>query len=365
MDGVPHLTQPPVEPGQSFRYSFALPDAGTYWYHPHQNSSEQVGRGLSGPLIVEEPNPPVVDRDLVWVLSDWRLDREARILAGFANPHDMSHAGRIGNTVTMNGSIPEKLPVRAGERVRLRLINASNARIFGLEFENHTPTVIAVDGQPISPHAPDGGRIVLGPAMRADIILDMTGSPGSSHRVIDGYYRRQSYHFVELAYADQPLRARPPETAIDLPPNPLPKPDLAAAIRHEIRLAGGMMMPVRPSPQMMANMRAGKFWFLNGIAADGHHMVPLATIPRGRTAVFSLVNETAWAHPMHLHGYAFQVVSRNGAPLPRSEWRDTVLLEPRDTVEIAFVADNPGDWMFHCHVLEHQMSGMMGVVRVT
>jgi FtsP/CotA-like multicopper oxidase with cupredoxin domain len=77
-----------------------------------------------------------------------------------------------------------------------------------------------------------------------------------------------------------------------------------------------------------------------------------------------MVNETAWHHPMHLHGHSFRVLSRNGEPTRHKEWQDTVLLAPRERVEIALVADNPGNWMFHCHILEHQEGGMMGVIRV-
>ena len=151
MDGVPHVTQPPIAAnGGRFLYEFDLPDAGTYWYHPHLGSPEQVGRGLYGALIVEEREPPVVDRDVVWVLSDWRLDRGARIVEDFRSFMDASHAGRIGNTVTVNGAVRDAFAVRAGERIRLRLINASNARIYGLAFEGHSPMVIALDGHPIA-----------------------------------------------------------------------------------------------------------------------------------------------------------------------------------------------------------------------
>ena len=183
MDGVPHLTQPPIAPGEAFVYEFEVPDAGTYWYHPHQRSFEQVGRGLYGPLIVEEREPIQVDRDVTWVLDDWRLLQDAQISDDFGNFMDSSHNGRVGNTVTVNGRILESFPVRAGERVRLRLINAANARIFGLEFQDHRPQVIALDGQPVEPHAPPGGRMVLGPAMRADLVIDMSGDPGTRFTV--------------------------------------------------------------------------------------------------------------------------------------------------------------------------------------
>ena len=115
---------------------------------------------------------------------------------------------------------------------------------------------------------------------------------------------------------------------------------------------------------MMEMMRSGKIWFINGVAhARSRHRAD-ADVAAGRSYVLAMNNETAWWHPMHLHGHAFRVISRNGKPAQYREWQDTVLMAPREKVEIAFVADNPGDWMFHCHILEHQESGMMGVIRV-
>src|SRR5690554_758982 len=174
MDGVAHLTQAPIQPGESFHYSFDCPDAGTFWYHPHFRSFEQVERGLAGALIVEEAEPPQVDRDLLWVLDDWRLTEEAAIAEDFGAFHDISHAGRLGNSATINGRSPEPLAVRPGERLRLRLVNIANARVFGLNFEGHAPSIIAWDGQPVAPHGLPDGRLVLGPGMRADLIIDMT-----------------------------------------------------------------------------------------------------------------------------------------------------------------------------------------------
>ncbi|MBU2089410.1 MAG: multicopper oxidase domain-containing protein, partial [Alphaproteobacteria bacterium] len=188
MDGVPGVTQDAIAPGGRFTYRFAVPDAGTYWYHPHLGASEQIGRGLYGPLIVEEPEPIRVDRELVWLLDDWRLGRDAQILDGFDDLHDKTHGGRIGNTLTLNGKLTESVPVRAGERLRLRLINVANGRLFSLDFQGHNPQIIALDGHPVTPHAPQGGRITLGPGMRADIVLDLQGKPGERFEVIDRFY---------------------------------------------------------------------------------------------------------------------------------------------------------------------------------
>ena len=99
-------------------------------------------------------------------------------------------------------------------------------------------------------------------------------------------------------------------------------------------------------------------------AATGMCMEPFLTLDRGRSYVLAMHNHTAWHHPMHLHGHAFRVIARDGQPTRYREWQDTVLMAPHERVEIAFVADNPGDWMFHCHILEHQAAGMMGVIRV-
>ncbi|MFH1344111.1 MAG: multicopper oxidase family protein [Pseudomonadota bacterium] len=363
MDGVPFLTQKPIVPGEKFIYEFEVPDAGTYWYHPHHHSSEQVGRGLSGALIVEEIEPPAVDRDVVWVLGDWRLARDASIVNDFGNRMEVTMAGRIGNTVTINGRVPETLPVRAGERLRLRLINAAPARIFGLEFRDLRPLIVALDGQPVEPREPPEGRVVLGPAMRADVLLDMSGKPGASAAVIDSFYRDMSYKLVDLAYSDEPpIRAQPLAAPSRIRSNTMPEPDLDNAEKHTATFEGGMMSG---RGMMMGMGGHGMGWSINGVAASEHDMAPMITLSRGRSCVLAIRNETAWFHPIHLHGYSFRVITRNGKPSPNREWLDTVLIPPRESAEIAFVADNPGDWMFHCHILDHQDGGMMAVIRVT
>lgn len=369
MDGVPGLTQPPIRPGESFTYEFTPPDAGTFWYHPHANSLQQLGRGLAGALIVEEPTPVPVDRDLVWVLSDWRLTSDAQIAPGFGNRMEAAMSGRVGNTVTLNGAVADEVPVRAGERVRLRLVNSSLARVMALRFEGHRPVVLAIDGQPCEPHEPDGGRVLLGPAMRVDLAIDMQGEPGRRYRIIDDFYEGLSYWLTKLAYEDAPrLRAHSPEQPLSLPRNPLPEPDLGAAERHELRLQGGMMGGgAMMGMGGMRGMSHGASWAINGtsMTGDGHAgMPPLLTLQLGRSYVVTIRNETAWWHPMHLHGLSFRVLERNGSAVPHGHWADTILVPPRQSAEIAFVADNPGDWMFHCHVTDHQVAGMMTVLRI-
>jgi FtsP/CotA-like multicopper oxidase with cupredoxin domain len=336
MDGVPGLTQPPIRPDETFAYEFTPPDAGTFWYHPHANSLEQLGRGLAGPLIVEEREPIAVDRDVVWFLSDWRLTRDGEIASGFGNTMEAGMSGRVGNTITLNGRVSTQEPARAGERIRLRLVNAALARMMSLSFESHRPVIIAIDGQPCEPHEPQGGSLLLGPAMRIDVVLDMQGEPGQSYAISDDFYDGLSYELTRLTYSDEPpLRSHPLDTPVALPANPLPEPDLAAAERHE------------------------------SMTGDGNaQMAPSLAFKRGQSVVLTVGNQTAWWHPVHFHGHSFRVLTRNGETVPNRQWQDTVLLRPRDRIEVAFVADNPGRWMLHCHVMDHQMTGLMTVLEV-
>ena len=371
MDGVPDLTQPPIGPGERFEYSFELPDAGTFWYHPHVRGSEQQGRGLYGAFIVEEPEPPTVDREVVWIIDDWRLTEDGAIMENFHHPMDLSHAGRLGNVATLNGKDSQSFSARAGERIRLRLINVANARIFALRFKGHRPYVIALDGHPTTPHEPTDGLVILPPGARVDLIVDMEGVPGSRHAVNDVFYPQQNFRFLEIRYSDErPLRGSPLNASMFLPANPLAEPDLAEAATHEIILAGGAMGGMQgaildgKSLTIRDLAQRGKVWAINGIVAHKTDMAPLLTFQEGRTQILRIRNDTAFPHPMHLHGHAFRLLARNGEPHPHRPFLDTVLLGPDDTAEVGFVADNPGDWLFHCHILEHMEAGMSAVFRV-
>jgi FtsP/CotA-like multicopper oxidase with cupredoxin domain len=277
----------------------------------------------------------------------------------------------MGNTITINGRLPGPVLVRPGERLRLRLINTANARVFRLRFEDIASTVVALDGQPVTPHPLKDNRVVLGPGMRADLILDVPTEAGGRNLVVDDYYGDKTYDLTTLVREGAPLRGAPPPPPAALPPNPLPEPDLAAAEVQEVQIEGGSKGFLEEAIYKGEKFRLRKLWrkhrkiwTLNGIAAHGMVMEPMFTLKQGRSYRWKIKNDTAWDHPMHLHGHHFRILSRNGKPVDHRPWADTVLLHIDETAEIAFVADNPGDWLFHCHILEHHVGGMAAVIRV-
>lgn len=367
MDGVAHLTQHPVAPGERFVYDFAVPDAGTYWYHPHNRSWEQMARGLYGALVVEEAAPPAVDRDLVLMLDDWRLTEAGAIDEdSFGSGHDWSHAGRLGNWPTVNGAPQPEIPVGRNERLRLRLANAANATVLVLRLDGMRGWTVAHDGQPSGPAALDG-EVTLAPGQRVDVIADVTG--GAATLMIAGRENFTAARFPVGA----PVRPAPvAEPPAPLAPNPLAEPDAAAARRVELRMTGGAMRwlaEARVGERHAAHgggtasgvldgrtlAASGLFWAFNGVA--GMPGAPFFEARRGETLEIAMVNETGWPHAMHFHGHHVREAATG-------LWRDTVLLGRGETARVLMVADNPGDWMLHCHMLEHQAGGMATWFRV-
>ncbi|MGI9382012.1 MAG: multicopper oxidase family protein, partial [Methyloligellaceae bacterium] len=367
MDGVAGLTQDPVPPGETFDYRFRVPDAGTYWYHPHNRSWEQLARGLYGALVVEEDSPPDVDRDLLVIADDWRLDAAGKIdEKTLGSLFERAHAGRLGNELTLNGLALAELPVRSGERIRLRLFNSCNARVLKLHFEDLAPQVIAYDGQPATPAPLPDGKIEIAPAQRADLLIDMTGAPGSkaaiteisNDRLVAGRFVYESEARLQRDYA--PLH---------LPANDLLAPDLANATKVDLVMTGGAMGGLERATYKGKDFglrelarQHGQVWAMNGVA--GMTKKPLFSAKRGQTVAIRMVNETRWPHAMHLHGHHFREAQTSAAS-GTAPWRDTILLKADKTRTVAFVADNPGKWMLHCHMLEHQAGGMATWFEVT
>lgn len=361
MDGVPGLTQDPIAPGEAFDYHFALPDAGTYWYHSHAKSMEQVERGLYGPLIIDENDPPDVDQDITLVLDDIRLQRDGTV-ASFDNFHDLSHAGRIGNLWLANGQIDPAYPLKRGERVRLRLISAANARVFRLGLQGFNGWIVALDGMPLSDQQPMPDELVLAPAQRIDLIVDVTTDDDEAFLITferDGGYAIAHFPVTGPSAAARQIRAV-------LPPNPVFPIDLRNARTATLMIEGGAMGGMRAARFEGKELGArdlasrGVFWAINGEA--GRPDTPLLDLSLGESARIGMANNTAFPHAMHLHGVHFSEVLADGRLGPL---RDTILINPQETREIAFQAHNPGDWLFHCHMLAHHQAGMGTWIRVS
>lgn len=389
MDGVPGVSQEPVPPGGTFVYEFVVPDAGTFFYHSHVNTDEQVDRGLYGAFIVEPAEAPVPDA--VIALDDWLLDASGRrlptentlaelevdnaldsaseaarpasggaqhmmpngmMMGGMRHEGMMAHGyapeinGRYGGLLTANGktgAAVAPLAVPEGGTRLLRLINASNAMTHELKAEDgRLLEIVAVDGTPLAEPVRTG-TLTLPPAKRFDVLL--RDKDGKSWALVE---KRDAGELrIPVAVAGE---AGPePSFATDAPAPPdLRKraPDAVVAVGTD-----RMMDPTT--------------WTINGRPYDMEgENPPLAAFKRGAWVKIRFQNGTPMAHQMHLHGMFMTVIARDGKPVARAYRQDTVVVRPNETVDVAVLADNPGEWVVHCHNLEHEEHGLMAKLRV-
>ncbi|MGE4247719.1 MAG: multicopper oxidase family protein, partial [Parvibaculaceae bacterium] len=223
MDGVPYMTQPPVEPGQRFLYDFTAPDAGTFFFHPHCNESGQVGHGLMGLLIVEGDEPEPRDGEVILAVKDWRLNPDGTFLP-FVTEKGAPKAGTFGTVRTVNGMPKATQAVPASADIRIRILNLDATRVLEVGVEGGPAAIVAVDGNAIAPVPLDTWR--MGPAMRLDLVA-RTPKDGAKLKVID-YNVAEPYVVAELEARGADRRSRdfspPPLVASDIP-----EPDLVAA----------------------------------------------------------------------------------------------------------------------------------------
>lgn len=363
-DGVPYLVQDPVFPGSSYRYSFVPPDTGTFFFHTHCNTPEHLGRGLHGILIVDGDTTEPYDADEVLLIRDWRVDVDAGAFLSFTTNRGAARAGTYGPLRTVNGEVQPTITLPAAGDCRLRLVNVDPTRMVEIGIEDAEAAIIAIDGIAIPPTPL--GRWLLGPAMRCDIVV-RAPADGRSARLID-YRPDEPLVLATLSGAGDPRRTSEFAPAA-LRAGIVPEPDLAAAETVELtfgssrtgRVVAGDDPLLGPLGELC--LSTGDFWTINQAGwPDGGHQrlpLPLATLERGRTYRFVLHNGTELLHPIHIHGHSPKLVHASRQTLP-THFGDTFLVMPEETVEVAFVADNPGRWMVHCHVAEHQETGMMG-----
>lgn len=375
-DGVPTLTQPLVEAGGRFVYRIPLDDPGTFFFHPHCDETGQVGRGLAGVLIVEDARDPKFDAEHVLCLKDWRLDDQGGFLP-FSEPDGAAKAGTFGATRTVNGLAHLDLAAPAGGDVRLRILNLDSTRVMDIGVEGGEAWLIAVDGHALPPVPMDklpDGIWRMGPAQRIDLDVRMPADGGS---VRIGDYRASDVFAFATLSAQGRVRGPRRKGPLALPPAQLPMPDLRAAEFSSFTLQQATDAAVKDaglSPDdplakaLIDSLCVGSttYWSIaqqSWPTGERRHLPPpLARMQEGKSYRIEIRNETRYPHPVHLHGHAFAVLGSNKGRLPK-HFADTVLTQPNEAVEIAFVAA-PGDWVFHCHILEHMEAGMMGWFRV-
>lgn len=348
MDGVTWQGAP-VEPGGDFVYTFTLDQAGTYWYHPHVDTERQADLGLYGVLIVEDPDEPVADRELVVVFDSWgEHDADSR---------EGGHHGLDGAdlTWTANGLIDPLFEANAGESIRLRAVNVANAGYVDLTWTTGgEPGVrqIASD-QGLLPELVEASSVVLAPSDRADFEW-LVGPDFAGLEVLN-----QPYSLLGAPSQGEPLRLFEVELAEggtgEPAPGPLawpfdglePTPDPGAGVTDVLYAFHG-------------DPHTGD-WTINGELFPD---ITIESLSLGAWSVVELRNVSQAAHPFHLHGHAFEVLSVDGEPPPWRIVEDTFDVPPYATVRLGLLPDNPGDWMAHCHILPHVEGGMMTVLRV-
>ena len=351
MDGVPGVTQDSVDVGDEFTYDFVLQDAGTFWYHPHINSAAQVGWGMYGPLIVEDPNDPKeFGDDLVLVYSDMSLDEDGQFL-----PPDVGGAfsdlfGREGNIILVNGKVQPKLKVRKGKQQRWRVINAARTRYYTIRYKRQ-PLIRLGGDSGLAEHTETLDQIKLVPSERTDFVFTPRDEPGTvdwlrwypTERGYGSTFNRFSEEMMEIETVDEP--AVLPET-IPYALRTIDPIDITGA--KDVLIDLTITFPDDNSVEMG----------INGIPFRDSSPL-LGRI--GETQVWTVRNDTDFNHPFHLHGYFFQVLDENRVP----EWKDSVDIPVRTELKLAVRFDErPGTWMYHCHILDHAEVGMMGTLRI-
>jgi FtsP/CotA-like multicopper oxidase with cupredoxin domain len=350
MDGVPGLTQDPIAPDGEFLYDFVARDAGTFWYHPHINSAAQVGWGLYGAIVVEDPaDPETFGDELVLLLSDISLDETGQFLPVDAGGEFGDLFGREGTVLLVNGKVLPRLKVRAGKQQRWRIINAARARYYTIQLRDHMLIQLGGDSG-LAERSAERRRIVLVPGERADVVFTPSDAPGTTtpmrwiptERGFGSVYNRPRVDMFEIETVA--ATAVIPESIPEFL-RTIPRTDVSDAPEITLDLTIDIET-TRYKREVVMGINGRPYWNSNALRAN-----------IGETQIWNVVNDTAFAHPFHLHGYFFQVL--DDARI--LEWKDTVDVPANSNLRIAVAFDErPGVWMYHCHILDHAESGMMG-----
>ena len=368
MDGVPGLTQSAIGAGATFDYSFVVPDPGTYWFHPH--SGVQPDAGLYAPLVVADPDEPGrYDDEVVLVLDDWTdgwgtsptdlltsFRRDGMGMAGMGGmdmgmPSAEEPLGGDAGDVSypahlINGRVPSD-PVSVtsspGRRIRFRLINAGSDTAYRFAIGGHRLSVTHTDGFPVVPVEVDA--VIIGMGERYDVVVTTGDGVFPIVASPEGKEDPEARAVLRTAAGEAPsLERRPAELSRRV----LSYDDLVAA--PDVELGPGRVD--RRLTMKLTMDGEGRRWLVNGRTFDDHEPLVVGSGERVRVR---LQNDSSMFHPIHLHGHTFGVARPDG----RGVRKDNLNVLPKESVDIDFVADNPGRWAAHCHNIYHMELGMM------
>ncbi len=363
--------------GGAYEYDFLINQrAGTYWYHPHPDriTGDQVYKGLAGFFIVEDEEEKALDLpngefEIPLLIQDRRSTSSGEIVYDPSMPEQMM-TGFLGDKVLVNGTPAAFKEVKKGT-YRLRLLNGSNARIYNIAFENQLRfTLIGGDGG-LLPNALEVDQLLLAPGERADILIDFSkfsqeraslvslpfdipssgGMMNGMGNMMGGSSPEQgaSFKLMDFKIIDERVGSIP-ELPKELSVSTFPE-EKDAALRRQIDL--NMQM-------MKGHTINGKQFEMNRVDLQ---------VKQGQIEIWEFINDTPTPHPMHIHAIQFKVLDRSGSRgiLPHETgWKDTVLVMPGEHVRVIMKFDAPkGMYVFHCHNLEHEDSGMMANYEIT
>lgn len=387
-DGVPGITQDPIQPGSSFRYEVTVPDSGMFWYHPHVREDIQQDMGLYGNILVETDeteNYAPVNQEEALVVDDILLDDE-----GFPEPYGKDFAtrtmmGRFGNTMLLNSQTDYVLDVQQGSVVRFYLTNVASVRTFKLTFGGAKIKLIASDVSAFDNESfIDSLTISPGERYTVDVLFEDAGTfdirdiGGGANRLmgkvrVQGPKVAQSYeNEFEALQTHQIYEDIDWESYLDTEPDKSLRISFSgtgalANLNHQMsgELEEGIEWEdTMPEMNAMSNEK-NMNWLLVDDETGKTNMDIQWEFQKGDLVKIRLTNDDeSMQHPMHFHGQRFLVLSDSYEDPTDRAWKDTYILRNGETVDILLEATNPGNWMFHCHISEHIQDGMMSMFRV-
>lgn len=401
-DGVPEVTTPLIHPGTTHTFEFFIRQSGTYWFHSHTHLQEQLGVYGSIVILPQKGESHRAARDYVLQLSDWTNEDPHEVhrnlmrgSEGYAvrkgNRQSLLGAAQAGalkeylgsewarmmpmdvsdvayDAFLINGKTRSDLAAKAGETIRLRLINSAASTYFFAESATGSMTIVAADGMPVKPVKVK--RLFMGMAETYDVLVTLpssgrwefrtTAQDGSGHASVMLGEGGEVHLAREVPKPDLYRMEHMMDAALNDDHDSLHDADRPGAPYELLKAVGSTKLkgnrPVRTVPLRLTGDMERYQWSINGrtMAEDA-----LITVKKGEVLRFEMVNDTMMHHPLHLHGHFFRVLNRHG---DHSPLKHTVDVPPMGKVTIEFEANEVGDWMFHCHLLYHMMAGMTRIV---